>query len=218
MPTLVSRVVVGSLLAYTPRPVTDEGSKARNLMYALKNDQRSGSPPRPLSEVVAQYLALHLDRLPFSDLFGPDTLAVPVPKSSLTRPGSLWVPFNLATAFHAVGLVTAFSACARRTKAIRKAATSPISERPTALEHFDSIQIVGGLLPAARFLLVDDVVTRGATIIGVASRLAEAYPGAEIKAFAAIRTVSNPAEFVTARTPAVEVISLEGSQSFRRPI
>ena len=41
-------------------------------------------------------------------------------------------------------------------------------------------------------ILVDDVVTSGATILGVASKLAERFPDVEIKAFAAMRTISDP--------------------------
>lgn len=44
-------------------------------------------------------------------------------------------------------------------------------------------------------LLVDDLVTRGSTFLGAAYRIAESYPNARIKAFAAMRTVSNLDEF-----------------------
>jgi hypothetical protein len=38
--------------------------------------------------------------------------------------------------------------------------------------------------------LVDDVVTRGASFIGMYARLREAYPNAPIRCFALIRTIS----------------------------
>lgn len=39
-------------------------------------------------------------------------------------------------------------------------------------------------------LLVDDVVTRGATLLGAANKLVDAYPNARISTFAAIRTIN----------------------------
>ena len=70
---------------------------------------------------------------------------------------------------------------------------------------------VGGII------LVDDVVTSGATILGVASRLAERFPGVEIKAFAAVRTISDPAKFVNLVRPARGSIMLRGEYTTRRP-
>jgi hypothetical protein len=39
--------------------------------------------------------------------------------------------------------------------------------------------------------LVDDVVTRGASFVGMYARLREAYPNARIHCFALIRTISS---------------------------
>ena len=44
------------------------------------------------------------------------------------------------------------------------------------------------LSSARRITVVDDVLTRGATTIAVASRLADRYPNADIRVFALMRT------------------------------
>ena len=70
----------------------------------------------------------------------------------------------------------------------------PADQRPTAYEQYRTMGVTSMLTEPKEILLVDDVVTRGATFLGAASRLAEACPRAHIKAFAAMRTVSNENE------------------------
>jgi phosphoribosylpyrophosphate synthetase len=66
-------------------------------------------------------------------------------------------------------------------------------------------------------LLVDDVVTRGATIVGAANKLHDAFPGARIRAFAAMRTISPPQTFSQIVCPCVGKIMLNGQDTRRRP-
>jgi phosphoribosylpyrophosphate synthetase len=49
------------------------------------------------------------------------------------------------------------------------------------------MQVQKVLSEPSNILLVDDIITRGATLLGAASRLAEAFPKAEIRAFAVMR-------------------------------
>jgi len=66
--------------------------------------------------------------------------------------------------------------------------------------------------------LIDDVVTRGATLLGAANRLAESYPDAQIAAFAALRAIGNPAEFKSVNNPVKGVITLQSNGgTLRRP-
>ncbi len=94
-----------------------------------------------------------------------------------------------------------------RIKALRKAATSLPQKRPMVTEHFESMAVRGSLAPPQEVMLVDDIVTRGATLFGAAERLLEAFPNVHIRAFAAMRTVSNSSEFVNFFEPHVGVIS-----------
>jgi hypothetical protein len=73
------------------------------------------------------------------------------------------------------------------------------------------------LVSPGRFLLVDDVVTRGATFLGAASRLRESFPDTEIRAFALVRTESQ-GELNAIRDPAEGWIeSVPGGGTQRRP-
>ncbi len=71
-----------------------------------------------------------------------------------------------------------------------------------------SIAVQGTLAAKGdNFVIVDDIVTRGATILGCANRLLEAFPEANVAAFAAIRTMSDPDTFVRIIDPRVGRIS-----------
>jgi len=58
------------------------------------------------------------------------------------------------------------------------------------LEHHASFAIVGALGGAGlQLTLVDDVITRGRTLLAAAGKLREAFPSAQIRAFALLRTL-----------------------------
>jgi len=193
-------------------------------MRALKNDtlfeDGSGDPPSSISQRVAAIIAARIETIAIASFFRPPPLLIPVPKSSLHKDESLWVPLQLADALLNRGLGDRVAPLLRRTVAIPKAATSIASERPRARLHFDTLAVQTELGPApASFLLVDDIVTRGAALVGAASRLGVSYPGIPIKAFAAIRTESDPANLAKITDPRVEIIRLRNDgTTLRRPI
>ena len=57
-------------------------------------------------------------------------------------------------------------------------------------------------------VLVDDIVARGSTAVGIAGKIKEVYPSASIKLFAAIRTISNANEFKKLTGPCVGKIEM----------
>nr|NIP61938.1 phosphoribosyltransferase [Nitrosopumilaceae archaeon]NIU01370.1 phosphoribosyltransferase [Nitrosopumilaceae archaeon]NIU87713.1 hypothetical protein [Nitrosopumilaceae archaeon]NIV66109.1 hypothetical protein [Nitrosopumilaceae archaeon]NIX61972.1 hypothetical protein [Nitrosopumilaceae archaeon] len=63
--------------------------------------------------------------------------------------------------------------------------------------------------------LVDDVVTRGATIIGAANRLKDVFPDATIRAFVAVRTVGS--KFSRLIDPCKDTIILQNGETYRKP-
>lgn len=187
-------------------------------MLALKRDQFVDTPPILMSEWVAKKMQQKIAELPFAHFFQPNTILVPIPKSSLMQPNTLWVPERIANALVAVGLGKQVASCLVRSKAVPKAALSSPSERPTTEQHYESLSVQGSLSKIDEILLVDDVITRGATLLGAANRLAEAFPQSSIRAFAAIRTISNQYEFESIYAPCTGTIDLyETGNTFRRP-
>jgi len=123
----------------------------------------------------------------------------------------------LADAMSALGLGQTAELLSRRI-ALPKSATAEAKRRSTAEAHFQSLDVDARLNQFERIVLVDDVITRGATALGAASRLHHAYPQADIRAFAMIRTISDPAEFRALKDPCIGSIQLRADgQTTRRP-
>jgi predicted amidophosphoribosyltransferase len=161
-----------------------------------------------VSDWIANKIQEKITELPFGHFFRPNTILVPVPKSSLMQPDTLWVPERIAKAIVAAGIGKQVDACLIRTKPVAKAASCVSSERPTAKQHYDSITVQGALSKPDEIVLIDDIVTRGATLIGCANRLADAFPECRIRAFVAMRTISNPNDFQTVYSPCIGTIDL----------
>jgi hypothetical protein len=132
-------------------------------------------------------------------------ILVPVPGSAPAR-GLPWVGERLAWCLQEVGLAVEVWPVLRRCRAVRKSAFAPAGERPSVLEHYASFAIdraPGNRAPiwpggqvrkpnghSLRLTLVDDVITRGRTLLAAAGRLRAEFPGAEIRAFALLRTLA----------------------------
>jgi len=214
---LLSRLEFCSLLSYTPHPENDVQRKTKDYVYDLKSDKQTGTPSIPITMDIARNIANNIS-IRFGNLFGSDVILIPVPSSTLKKSEDLWVPYNLAKALESKGLGKVI-ACVKQKNAIPKSATSRPEDRATAQQHYDSL-VIEGVVPAMkRIVLIDDVVTRGATAIGVASRLKDAYPDADIRLFAAVRTMSNAKEFKEFVEPCINgtIRLLQNGQTRRHP-
>lgn len=89
---------------------------------------------------------------------------------------------------------------------------------PKPIEHYNSMAVKETLDDPKEILLIDDVITRGATLLGAANKLADAFPNAQIHALAFMRTKSDPAEFVRILDPCKGKILLrEDGSTIRNP-
>ena len=220
MSLTVGQIEFGSLLTYCPRRSTPEEQKSAKLMLALKNDEyvQVGSADMLMSDWVASEVKRRIATLQFGHFFRSNPILVPVPKSSLMTPEMLWVPDRLAKALVKNGIGKEVSRMLERVVPIRKAALSDSWDRPTALEHFQTLGVVQTISKPNDILLIDDVVTRGATLLGAANRLTDSYPEATIRAFAAMRTQSTSLSFRTDGGPCVGMITLVANgDTQRRP-
>lgn len=105
----------------------------------------------------------------------------------------------------------------KRATPVAKAATSAPANRPKAIDHYASFVVQGALSKTTEILLVDDVVTRGATLLGAANRIAEAFPEATVRGFAAMRAIGSTDKFVSVYNPVMGIISLNPNGCFRTP-
>jgi adenine/guanine phosphoribosyltransferase-like PRPP-binding protein len=106
----------------------------------------------------------------------------------------------------------------RRTTKIRKSAYLRQGEdRPSPEEHVETMALDHDALSllSQRFIVVDDVVTRGSQLLGAASLLAAARPSAVVVALAALRAVSSE-EVASIYDPVVGRITYDGNNRVRR--
>jgi len=106
--------------------------------------------------------------------------------SSATAP---WAALQLAVALSEVGFALPVWLGLRRQVAVRKSATAPGAARPEVREHYESFAVAPPVREMSTLVLIDDVITRGRTLLAAAARLRSKLPHADIRAFALIRTL-----------------------------
>lgn len=175
----------GSCFAYSPEGRGSLGDEGRLLRARLK-----AADPTWLPRLAARVWLESAGHGRFAALFGERALLVPVPGSA-SAPCTPWVGERLAWCLKEVGLAAEVWPLLRRRHGVRKSAFAPAGERPSVLEHYASFGMESA--PARRghlrLTLIDDVITRGRTLLAAAGRLREAFPEAEIRAFALLRTL-----------------------------
>ena len=212
-PFLVSSLSFASCYAYAPSGDRLLCQMAREMCARLK-----AADPRALASSAAQVWRENVANGHFAAVFGRDVVLVPVPESR-PGASAHWVGERLAWCLRDMGLACAVWPCLRRRYPVRKSAFAAAGERPTVLEHYASFAVERavassgelaswqwssspdspaqdlawrrsrGAGSAPRLVLIDDVVTRGRTLLAAAARLRAAFPGREIRAFALMRTL-----------------------------
>jgi len=190
-------------------PNREEALQSKNLVLQLKDGRLVGSPP----ESVSSRIVRHLRTVPssakiLSPILSVTATLVPIPKSSLPTKDGLWVPELLSKGLVAAGFGRRVAPLLERTEPIPKAARSLSTDRPTALKNYQTLAARKDLDTPSELVLIDDVVTAGATLLGSANRLAEAYPDIAIRGFAAARTLTDPSRFHKTVDPVVGTITL----------
>jgi predicted amidophosphoribosyltransferase len=102
-----------------------------------------------------------------------------------------------------------------RRESVEKASTGG---KRNAHSQRDSLSVAERIPPAAPIVLVDDILTTGSQMMGAALALGATMPGLEIACFAAMRTISDIADFQRLHAPVSGNIKLlEGGACRRRP-
>ncbi len=158
-----------------------------------------------------------VDESPLAGFVCPDQVLVPVPASARSIAGTMTVAEHLATAMAAAGLGGGIWNGLRRVRPVRKSATAPPGSRPTVANHYDSFAIEAATALPPRVVLVDDVITKGRTLLAAAARLQEAFPVAEIRAFAMLRTMGLVRGIDHLLDPCVGEISWRAGDAHRAP-
>jgi hypothetical protein len=152
-------------------------------------------------------------------LFASPVTLVPVPQSGVSTQTptatTTWPSDTLCQAFCRCGLGDEVQKILRRAQAVPKAAWHR-RNRPDVDMHYRSFESLPATPTPQRLLLIDDVVTRGATLMGAARRLRETFPGVPIEAFALAR-VQGAGDIDRAAQPAIEWITRTPTGCVRLP-
>lgn len=172
---LLSEIRFGSFLVYAPRGTSDVSSRAKQFVRALKEERPIYAPPQSPSDYAARRLAEEHPAILLESLLADAPLLVPVPRSSLPVQGGIWPALNIAEALVRHGIGAAVLPCLKRVSAVQKSAFAAAGTRPKPMEHYESIEAVKMVTDRQSLCLVDDVITKGATLLAAASRLLETF-------------------------------------------
>jgi predicted amidophosphoribosyltransferase len=164
----------------------------------------------------AVHVGQQMDVPLLKDFLARNPVVVPVPGNRSGSGGS-FVAKRLAHALVQAGLGERVFSGLRRVRPVVKSATAPPGGRPTVAAHFDSFAIDSNVPIPHEILLVDDVVTRGRTLLAAAARFKEASPTSNVQAFALLRTLRHGLEIDRLFDPCVGEIRLRAGDARRKP-
>ncbi len=143
-----------------------------------------------MSQLIAQRMQQLVPGSALEAYLDAEAVVVPMPRAGLMEAGALWPGLRIAEALVAQGFGSRVAPCVTRATPVHRSSTAPGSRRLWPDQHYNSMSVEQTLGEAPRsIVLVDDVVTRGATLLGAAGRLAEAFPEANLRGFAVVRTI-----------------------------
>ena len=117
------------------------------------------------------------------DCFGLDVILVPIPRSSPRRAGFLWPAERICACLLAEGLGCDILRCLERTQPVNSVERGRGPAPQSARSLYASIT-VRSPRPRAypnRITLVDDVITRGSSFVGMVPRIQEVFPDTTVR-------------------------------------
>jgi hypothetical protein len=151
------------------------------------------------------------------EVLGSDVLVVPCPRSSPLVTGALWPSKEICDELVGHGLAARSAEILSRIKAVPKSSTAAPGERPKAFDHIKSMDVQQLHFAPQKITIVDDVITRGATLLAAASHLRRCFPEATLRVFGLVRTKSYEPEVGRVLDPIAGEVVLTGGEVNRNP-
>ena len=199
-----------SCYAYSPKGESEVSVRSRQLCARVK-----GGSTKWLSTYVA---CVHQEAaLGLQGFFNEHTLLVPIPNEPSSKRSFGWVARRLAVAMKRVGLADDVWDGLRRLSRVERSASAWMWQRPTVKQHYESFAVIQPARPPSDIVLIDDVVTKGRTLLAAALRMRQAFPTADIRAFALVRTMGFVPNVERLLDPCVGVIRWHNEDAYRVP-
>jgi hypothetical protein len=209
---LRSGLSFASCYVYAPQGQGLLSAAARLLCQRVK-----ASDPRWLPRYAGQIVELWAREGLFQQLFSRDAWLVPVPGCTPSCAQST-AAFQLARALRELGLASGvWPGIVRRTP-VAKSSTARLGERPTVRQHYESFAVVEApASPVHKIILVDDVITKGRTVLAAATRLRRELAHTDVRAFALVRTLGFVTHVERLLAPCHGVVYWSGGDARREP-
>jgi hypothetical protein len=192
---LLSNLSFGAFLTYSPHGTTAAERSSQVVCREIKGDGYLMVDEEETPAIAFTVRRLRESLTPgLQELLGPNAVLVPAPGSAPLPPRqqALWVPRRICEELREGGFGNRVEPLLIRHTAVPKSSYAGRGQRPSVEKHYESFSVSPRLgARPSQIVLVDDVITKGATLLAGASRLVEAFPGATVRAFALIRT-QNP--------------------------
>ena len=205
-------VPFASLLAYSPRGVSETSKKSLQYRDAIKSAV-PGFCDKAAQE-ISKYASIEK---PFFSFFGENVTLVPAPKSSVFNEGALWPGRQLCLSLIQAALGASVIRCVRRDIAVPKSAFAAPGDRPDFVKHVESCSFVEDLSLTNEITIVDDIITRGASLAAFAAITKQHRPQANVRVFALIRTMGLQPEIENILEPCVGNIKVIDGKVSREP-
>jgi hypothetical protein len=169
-------------------------------------------------DAIARRLKADIDGTDLAHFLDPLVTLVPVPRAApFSDPKSLWPAMRICEALREQGFGGEVLPCLKRLSAVRRSSHAAPGQRPLPYEHLDSMEVTPTMPSPEKITLVDDVVTKGATLLAAASLVQDAFPKAEVRAFALIRTLGLVPDIDALIQPVTGSISELYGEALREP-
>ena len=209
--TSIAGIAFASFYVYSPRGSGWLAEASRVLCARVKAGDSLWLP-----RLAADVYRASLQDRELASLFARGGVLVPVPGSGRTN-GRPWIALQLALALSDVGFALPVWTALRRRYTVTKSATAAAAARPSVRQHYDSFIATLPVLPVCRIVLIDDVITKGRTLLAAAARLRSVSACVDVRAFALVRTVSFATQIERTVEPCHGVIRWSGGDARREP-
>lgn len=215
-----SKLTVGSCLIY-PKGGSKASRDAVSFVWdKIKQDKTVNIDGKPTNIIRAsiQYLVENLAQYPkLEELLTDAGTLVPLPRSAPQVKGGLWVPLRIAEELAANGIGDGVEPCLERKERVTQSSgVARAKDRPDPPDHCKTILCNAPLMAPKKVTLIDDVVTRGSTLVGCAAILQERFPKAEIQGYGhvSVESARDLVKFGEIFEPRIGVVSYNAAQNW----